>query len=81
MEAVFSNLRVHMDPFWYTELIGKGLNIKTELTTFSRLMDMVGFDQFISFLSKLLDENILLNYYLVEYIFIYKSRYKHYYKN
>ena len=46
MEAVFSNLRVHMDPFWYTELIGKGLNIKTELQTFPRLMDEVSFDKF-----------------------------------
>ena len=41
MEAVFSNLRVHMDSFWNTELIGKGLNIKTELQTFPRLMDEV----------------------------------------
>ena len=44
MEAVFSNLLVHMDPFWYTELIGKGLNIKTDLPTFPRLMDEVSFD-------------------------------------
>ena len=46
IEAVFSNLRVHMDPFWYTELIGKGLNIKTELPTFPRLMDEVSFYKF-----------------------------------
>ena len=45
-EAVFSHLRVHMDPFWYTELIHKGLDIKTELITFPRLMDMVSFDKF-----------------------------------
>ena len=45
-EAVFSHLRVHMDPFWYTELIHKGLNIKTELAMFPRLMDLVSFDKF-----------------------------------
>ena len=27
-EAIFSNLRVHMDLYWFTELIGKGLHIK-----------------------------------------------------
>ena len=27
IEAVFSNLCVHMDPYWFTELMGKGLNI------------------------------------------------------
>ena len=28
--AVFSHLRVHMDPWWYTELIHKGLDINTD---------------------------------------------------
>ena len=28
-EAIYSNLRVHMDPYWFTELIGAGLKIQT----------------------------------------------------
>ena len=45
-DAVFSHLRVHMDPFWYTELIHKGLDIKTELVNFPRIMDIVSFEKF-----------------------------------
>ena len=45
-EAIFSNLRVHMDPYWFTELIGKGLHIKTTLTEFPRLMDEVSLIKF-----------------------------------
>ena len=45
-EAVFSHLRVHMDPFWYTELIHRGLNIKTELVNFPKLMDYTAIDKF-----------------------------------
>ena len=40
-EAIYSNLRVHMDPYWFTELIGAGLKIQTELPSFPRLMDEV----------------------------------------
>ena len=45
-EAIYSNLRVHMDLYWFTELIGKGLNIKTELQSFHRLMDEVSLVKF-----------------------------------
>ena len=45
-EAIFSNLRVHMDPYWFTELIGKGLHIKTTLPEFPRLMDEVSLIKF-----------------------------------
>ena len=31
-DAVFSHLRVHKDPFWYTELIHKGLDINQGMT-------------------------------------------------
>ena len=45
-EAIYSNLRVHMDPYWFTELIGAGLKIQTELTSFPRLMDEVSLVKF-----------------------------------
>ena len=40
-EAIFSNLHAHMDPYWFTELKGKGLHIRTTLPEFPRLMDEV----------------------------------------
>ena len=45
-EAIFSNLRVHMDPYWFTELKGKGLHIRTTLPEFQRLMDEVSLMKF-----------------------------------
>ena len=46
IEAVFSNLCVHMDLYWFTELIGKGLNMRTDLPAFPHLMDEVAFMKF-----------------------------------
>jgi len=38
-DAVFSHSRVHIDPYLYTELKQRGLNIKTELTDFPKIID------------------------------------------
>ena len=46
IEAVFSNLRVHIAPYWFTELIGKGLNIRTDLPAFPHLMDEISLMKF-----------------------------------
>ena len=45
-DAVFSHSRVHMDPYWYTELKQRGLNIKTELVNFPKIMDYTAIDKF-----------------------------------
>ena len=45
-EAIYSNLRVHMDDYWFKELIGVGLSTQTELTSFTRLMDEVSLVKF-----------------------------------
>ena len=45
-EAIYSNLRVHMDNYWFTELIGVGLTTETDLSSFARLMDEVSLVKF-----------------------------------
>ena len=45
-DAVFSHLRVYMDPWWYTELGHKGLDINTDLFNFPKIMDIVSREQF-----------------------------------
>ena len=39
-EAVYSILRVYMDPWWYTDLGHKGLDINTDLSKFPKIMDI-----------------------------------------
>ena len=45
-DAVFSHLRVHMDPWWYVELKHKGLDINTDLISFPKIMDIVSHENF-----------------------------------
>ena len=40
-EAVFSHLRVHVDPWWYIELKEKGLDSNTSLESLPQIMDLV----------------------------------------
>ena len=45
-EAVFSHLRVHMDPWWYIELKQKGLDSNTSLESLPQIMDLVAREKF-----------------------------------
>ena len=45
-DAVFSHSRVHMDPYRYTDLKQRGLNIKTEITDFPKIIDFTATEKF-----------------------------------
>ena len=45
-DAVFSHSRVHMDPYWHTELKQRGLNIRTEITEFPKIIGLTATEKF-----------------------------------
>ena len=45
-EAVYSHLRVYMDPWWFTDLGHKGLDINTDLLKFPKIMDIASREHF-----------------------------------
>ena len=45
-EAIYSNLHVNMDSYWFTELKDKGFTAQNDLTSFQHLMDEVSLVKF-----------------------------------
>ena len=44
--AVYTNIRVHVDPWWYIELKEKGLTSNSTLESLPEIMDLVALEKF-----------------------------------